>query len=207
MGCGSSLGRRPPYAPNMMKDLAVRLRHVRRGGLTALGCLLLLTISPGRALAHGDIQDSSPAKDTLVTKAPREVTLILAEPPAAGSDLTVTDGCGREVSGETTIERQVFSAAIAGGEPGRWSVKVRSISAVDGHLVRSGFTFEVEGTADCAADEDASDADEDGDETSSRPPIDNPGGGGSRFPVVPFAVGTVAVIALAVAIRRPWNKT
>lgn len=164
---------------------------------------------PGVALAHGDVRDSSPAARTRVTKPPEEVILILAEPAAKGSVLIVTDGCEREVSTAIAIRREIVETVIDGGEPGRWRVAVRSISAVDGHVVKEAFTFRVAGKKDCSPGDDAT-PDDDTDispDTSSRAPIDNPDPEGSSFPVVPFALGTVAVIAVAVAVRRPWNRS
>jgi methionine-rich copper-binding protein CopC len=166
---------------------------------------------PGTALAHGDVRDSSPAAGTRVTKPPQEVVVILAEPVSDGSTLVVTDGCEREVSGKVDIRRDILETPIEGGVPGRWMVSVRSISAVDGHAIKEAFTFRVQGKKDCSADEDDDvEPDDDTDispDTSSRAPIDNPDSGGTSFPVVPFALGAVAVIAIALAVRRPWNKS
>lgn len=166
---------------------------------------------PGTALAHGDVRDSSPSAGTIVTKPPQEVVVILAEPASDGSTVVVTDGCEREVSGKVDTRRNILQTPIEGGVPGRWMVSVRSISAVDGHVIKEAFTFRVDGKKDCAADEDDDvEPDDDTDvspDTSSRAPIDNPDSGGTSFPVVPFALGTVAVIAVALAVRQPWNKS
>ena len=174
--------------------------------LTLLAALMAL---PGVALAHGDIRDSSPAAGTLVTKPPKEVTLLLAEPAAEGSTVVVTDGCGREVSTTLDVRRGILETAIVDAQPGRWEVKLRSISAVDGHAIKEAFTFKVAGKKDCATEGGAniSPGTDISPDTSSRPPIDNPDEEGTSFPVVPFALGTVAVVAVAVAVRRPWDKS
>lgn len=184
-----------------------RIPLKRLSAATALAAVVLGL--SGTALAHGDVRDSSPAAGTVVTKPPREVVVILAEPASDGSTLVVTDGCEREVSGKVDTRRDILQTPIEGGAPGRWTVSVRSISAVDGHAIREAFTFRVDGKKDCSADEDDDVEPDDTDvspDTSSRAPIDNPDSEGTSFPVVPFALGTVAVIAVALAVRRPWNK-
>lgn len=175
---------------------------------TVIALVAALAALPTAAWAHGDIRDSSPAAGTRVTKPPEEVVLILAEPAAEGSTVVVTDGCEREVSGLLDIRRDILETPISGGEPGRWLVNLRSISAVDGHVIKEAFTFNVVGKKDCTAGE-GDDIEPETDispDTSSRAPIENPDQDTS-FPVVPFALGTVAVIAVALAVRRPWDKS
>jgi methionine-rich copper-binding protein CopC len=189
-------------------------KMTRRNALRPLPALVAATFAlllglPSTALAHGDIRDSSPAAGTEVTKPPAEVTLLLAEPVAQGSTVEVTDGCEREVSGDLKLTREVVETPIAGGEPGRWLVRLRSISAVDGHAIKEAFTFKVSGKKDCTP-EDGDDVEPDTDispDTSSRAPIVNPDEEDSSFPVVAFALGTVAVVAVALAVRRPWDKS
>lgn len=158
------------------------------------------------AWAHGDIQDSSPAKGTRVAEPPQEVTLILAEPAAEGSSVEVTDGCDLEVSRAVEIERQILTVGVEGGQPGSWTVDLRSISAVDGHLVKESFSFKVAGKKDCSAlaDPEAGDGEEEdiaGNQTSSRPPIDNPDQP-TGPPILPFLIATIVIVGAAVALRR-----
>lgn len=158
------------------------------------------------AWGHGDIQSASPEDGARVRRPPREVALVLAEPPAAGSSLVVTDGCNEKVSGVPVADGDNYSVAVEGGRPGRWSVKLRSISSVDGHVIKAGYSFTVAGKKDCSTEPSPRD-DETGDtNTSSRAPIANPDDEGSGFPVVPFALGTVALVGIAVALRRPNSK-
>ncbi len=164
---------------------------------------MLGVLTASGALGHGAIRDSSPAAGTVVTKAPKEVTLILAEPAGPGSTLVVLDGCGVEVSRGESIQRELYSTAIDGGQPGTWKVRMRSISAVDGHAVTAQFSFKVAGSNDCTSAFDAADDAI----TSSRPPIDNPDDGGTSFPIAAFAAGTLIVVGLALAIRRPWSRS
>lgn len=175
--------------------------------LAMLALIAALSAVPGAAFAHGDIRDSSPSAGTLVTRPPKEVVLILAEPAAQGSRVVVTDGCEREVSGGLDIRREIVTTAITDGQPGRWLVDLRSISAVDGHAIKEAFTFNVEGKKDCTNDDDSDDDTDVSPDTSSRGPIVNPDEEGTSFPVVAFALGTVAVVAVALAVRRPWDKS
>lgn len=175
------------------------------GTALAVG-LVVLAAAP--AVAHGDITSSRPEAGARVRRPPQQVRLVLAEPPAQGSDLTVIDPCGEEVSGDPRRDGDNFAVAVDGGSPGRWRVQLRSISAVDGHVISDRFSFRVAGKRDCSPDEEPT---EDGEGTddepdiSSRPPIENDEQG-SGFPVIPFALGTIAVIGVAVALRAPWNK-
>lgn len=185
-------------------------RRIPLERLSAVIVAAVVVLSPaGSAHAHGDIREAAPKAGSRVTEPPQEVVVALAEPAAEGSTLVVTDGCGQEVSGAIAIRRDVVEVPIEGGEPGRWKVSLRSISSVDGHLVKETFSFKVAGRKDCSQEGDG-EADEGTDispDTSSRPPIENPDSGGTSFPIVPFALGTVAVIAVAVAVRGPWNKS
>lgn len=134
--------------------------------------------------------------------------MILAEPAASGSTVVVTDGCEREVSSDALdVKREILTAPINEGEPGRWSVNVRSISAVDGHAIKEAFTFRVAGQKDCSQEDDVEPETDISPDTSSREPIENPDQEGTSFPVVPFALGTIAVVAVALAVRRPWDKS
>lgn len=161
------------------------------------------------ASGHGNITSSSPQAGARVNSAPRLVRLVLAEAPAAGSSLTVIDGCGDAVSGEPQRDGENFTVAIEGGRPGGWQVRLRSISSVDGHAIKERFAFRVAGNRDCSEEdvEDPSGTDDPDDDvaTSSRPPIENDDG--SDFPVVAFALGTVAVVGVAIALRGPRKKS
>lgn len=158
------------------------------------------------ALAHAGLTDSSPAAGTAVTKPPKEVTALLAEPADQASRLVITDGCGREVSGTPDIRRGLVETPIAGGEPGRWSVRLRSVSAVDGHVIEEAFAFRVLGKKGCAAEDDISPDADISPDTSSRAPIVNPDQDSSSLPVIPIALGAVAVGAVALAVWRPWDR-
>lgn len=176
--------------------------RTRRSGI-ALAVFALLVLPSAPAWAHGDIRSAHPAQGSTVGQPPREVSVHLAEPAAKGSALVVTDGCDREVGGEVQIDGEMLTLPIEDGRPGRWTVKVRSISSVDGHLVRQSFTFKVRGSKDCSA-EPSPDDDGDVELGDPQPPLENDE---TSFPIVPFALGTVVVIALAIALRRSTNKS
>lgn len=172
-------------------------------GVALVASLVVLSAAP--AAGHGDITSSRPEAGARLNRAPQQVRLVLAEPPAQGSDVTVVDPCGDEVSGEPQRDGETISVSVDGGRPGRWRVQLRSISSVDGHVISDRFAFRVAGKRDCSPDENAAGPDDNADEEaddeiSSRPPIENDDPG-SGFPVVPFALGTVVVVGIAVALR------
>lgn len=177
---------------------------------SAVVVMAFLVALAGPAAAHGDIASSTPEAGGSVKMAPRRVSLVLAEAPAKGSTVTVTDGCGDEVSGPPQLKGETISVAVDGGRPGRWKVELRSISAVDGHAISDHISFRVGGERDCSGEVEPEPDDpedpEDNPTTSSRPPIENDDGG-SDFPVVPFVLGTVAVVGIAVALRGPRKKS
>ena len=170
------------------------------------GAVVLLSVFvTGPAGAHGDIVSSTPQADAQVKRAPRQVSLVLAEAPAAGSSLKVVDGCGDTVSGDPRRDGENFTVAIDGGRPGGWKVQLRSISSVDGHVISERFNFRVAGERDCSQKPDRPKETDDID-TSSRPPIENDDED-SGFPIVPFALGTIAVVGVAVALRGGSRKS
>ena len=123
---------------------ASRLRSGVRIVIVGL-TLTLGAVWAAPARAHGDIRSASPEEGSKLRRPPREVALVLAEPPAAGSSLVVTDGCKDKVSGEPVTHGDNYSVAIEDGRPGRWAVKLRSISSVDGHVIKAGYSFTVAG--------------------------------------------------------------
>ena len=175
--------------------------------LLTLTVALLLGLPAVAAWAHGDIESAHPAQGSKMAQPPREVSVHLAEPPAQGSTLVVTDGCKEEVGGEPQIDGEMFTVPIDEGRPGRWNVKVRSISSVDGHLVRESFSFTVRGKKDCSSEKSPGEDDDPDDEVElgdPQPPLENDE---TSFPIVPFALGTVVLIALAIALRRSGKNS
>jgi methionine-rich copper-binding protein CopC len=168
------------------------------------GAAVALSIS-APALGHADVEEMTPSANSRARKPPRDVMLVLAEPPGPGSTLQVTDGCRANVVEDVVADEgeSMLSAALARGEPGRWRVRFQSISAVDGHLVRGGFKFTVAGKHKCGAGKNkgdggsnrqgpqAGDLRRDSDESES-----------SSLPVVPLALGTAALVGIALVARR-----
>jgi methionine-rich copper-binding protein CopC len=161
---------------------------------------LLTAGSP--AYAHGDIQASDPAPRSTVRRAPKSVAITFTEAPTAQAVLEVTDGCKREVGQGVDVAEATATVRVGDAQPGRWQVSYRVISAVDGHLTRGGYAFTVAGEKDCTPDEKPA-KDPGDDPTRAAPPIDEedePEGSGA--PVVPIAIGAVALIAVALIVRR-----
>ena len=168
--------------------------------LTAGGVIALSVGAP--AWGHADVKEVTPHANSRVGKPPREVKLVLAEPPGPGSTLQVRDGCRTNVVEDVAAdeEQSVLSGVLARGKPGRWRVRFESVSAVDGHFVRGGFKFTVAGKHRCREKGGRGDG---GSNRQSRP---NAGPGGnsdtSSLPVVPLALGTAALVGIALVARR-----
>lgn len=187
-----------------MPFLASIQRPARRLCLVGGSVAVLALAWPPAAQAHGDVESSVPSSGSRLRRLPDSVSVRLAEPPAPGSDLVVVDGCGQTVSDRAAVvATSNLVVPVSGGEPGRWNVKVRSLSSVDGHVVREAFTFTVGGTKDCPAGGstkgNGSNSDDQVQLGDPRPPIENED---ASFPLVPVAVGIVVLIGLAVALRR-----
>src|SRR5436309_14080000 len=63
--------------------------------------------------------------------------------------LKVSDGCGGEVVKTAGASDDDVKAALMSGQPGKWDVRWRIISADDGHVTRGSFSFAVAGKPDC----------------------------------------------------------
>lgn len=166
--------------------------------LTVLG----VTTLAAPAGAHGEIQGTDPEPQSRVRRAPRSVAVTFTEAPTAQAVLKVTDGCKRDVGQGVDVTDATATVQVATGQPGKWKVSYRVISALDGHLTRGGYTFTVAGKRDCTPDEKPTDDPGDG-STEAAPPeedVDEPGGSGA--PVVPIALGAAALIAIALVVRR-----
>ena len=172
---------------------------VRKGSTVAL--LLILSI-PGHAWAHGDLRGTDPEDGSRLQKPPRTVALTLTEAPARGSVLTVKDGCRRKAPGEVFIDGNDLAYSVSGGEPGAWRATYRAISAEDGHLTQGGISFTVAGKKDCSKEPDDSPTDQIGGGAETRVNAPDQGDEGSSFPIVPFAIGTLVVVAAAFLLRR-----
>ena len=180
---------------------------------SAVRCLVVVTAGVAVALSisapawgHADVEEMTPAANSKVAKPPREVMLVLVEPPGPGSTLQVRDGCRANVVDDVVADEgdSMLSAALTRGEPGRWKVRFQSISATDGHLVRGTFKFTVAGKHQCGEPKKNSGArgsnrqgPQAGDSRGDSDESD-----GSSLPVVPLALGTAALVGVALVARR-----
>ncbi|MDQ4125674.1 MAG: copper resistance protein CopC, partial [Actinomycetota bacterium] len=145
------------------------------------------------AFAHAERSGSTPKEGAAVAAPPEALNITFTEPPTGDAVVEVIDGCRREVVADVEVQNFEITAALAGGQPGRWTVRTNVISGVDGHNTRDQWTFRVRGEADCTAAEttapDATGDEEDG------------GGGGGALPLLLVAGGTVALVVVALLLR------
>ena len=186
---------------------------MRRVGLCAVFAVAILCLGTGAAWAHGDIVKTDPKKNTEIAM-PKVVSVTLSEAPVPQSKLAVTDGCGRDVTEDVSVQDDTLQASIGDAQPGKWKAAYRVVSAVDGHPTEDNWSFTVEGTADCdgeteevAPTDDPSPVPTDtADETSSAAGDDSGTTNASdteesSFPVVPVVIGGVALVAVAAFVR------
>lgn len=159
----------------------------RPGALLMLGITMMLAQAT-TAWAHAALQGSDPEQGARLDEAPPSVIVNYAEPPTKASVFQVFDGCNSGVASDVTVLNDTIEATIDEGQPGIWRVEWRVISAVDGHLTTDGVSFRVAGEPDCTdvAVDDSAD--------------DQPGTEGG-LPLVPLAIATVVVVALATVVR------
>ena len=170
-----------------------------RNALVVLGVALFIGLVPAAAIAHGDLQGTTPEDGATLGSRPKEVAIVFTEPPTNDSRFEVLDGCGDDVFAGESGQGAERRLAVDGGEPGKWKVTYRVISAEDGHFSKGGFGFRVEGRRDCSEDRvgnpgprETSDVDPDDDLASDEE---------ASFPVVPILLAGGAVILLALGAR------
>lgn len=164
--------------------------------LVALAMLVAVAVA-GPAHAHGDLRSSDPNAGARLQAPPSVVELDLAEPPTADSRFVVIDGCRDEVAVDFGRDGSRVTLPVAGGQPGRWRVEYRVISAVDGHLVRGDFAFRVAGQRDCSEPAASPEPAETDDEVAAPP-----GEEGGSGPLVPLVAVGGGIVALAFVIRK-----
>jgi methionine-rich copper-binding protein CopC len=169
--------------------------------LIVIAAVLGLGAVAAPAHAHGEIQGTDPGARSTVGRAPRSVAVTFTEAPTAQAVLEVTDGCKRDVAQAVDVTDATATVRLASGRPGKWRVSYRVISALDGHLTKGDYTFTVAGKKDCTPDEKPTDDPGDG-PTQAAPPDDEEDAEGSGAPVVPIALGAIALVAVALIVRR-----
>lgn len=167
----------------------------------ALGVVVAAAAPAG---AHGDIQATDPAAKATVRRAPRSVAITFTEAPTAQAVLNVTDGCKRDVGQGVEVAGATATVRVATGQPGKWQVSYRVVSSLDGHQTQGRYAFTVAGKKDCTPDEDPTDDPGDGPTQAAPGDTDETGdtGDSSGAPVIPIALGAVALVAVALVVRR-----
>ncbi len=109
-----------------------------RRWLVCAGLLLVAGLGAGIAPAsgHGILQGASPSPDALLTAPPSQITLSFTETAdPAFTSVTVVDQQGRRVSAASRLsaDGRRVTASLAGLSRGKYTVRWRVLSAVDGH--------------------------------------------------------------------------
>jgi methionine-rich copper-binding protein CopC len=162
--------------------------------------VLTLGLAGSGASAHGLLESSDPRAGSTVRTVPKSVSVALTEAPGPGTSAAVSDGCDRDVEAGLQREENVLKIGIGDAQPGRWKVRFRVVSAVDGHATRGNFGFKVRGKADCSQptpDDSPEDQVGGGEDTQ----IANDQEDESEFPVIPFAIGSLVIVGVAFLIR------
>lgn len=178
------------------------------GAMGVLGALLM----SGPAHAHGELQGTNPKDGATLGRAPGSVTITLTEAPTADAQLKVFDGCKRDVAADVGVDASDLAARIDGGEPGKWRAAYRAVSSEDGHFTKGSISFTVKGKRDCTPDKPAKNNDNNGDNGSgdgdgpTRAAGDEEGDEGGDIPVVPIALGTGGLLAIAIVVRMTAGR-
>ena len=154
--------------------------------------VLLVIALTGVALAHAERQSSRPDEGKQLGKPPLHLYVNFSEPPTGDSTITVLDGCGNAVVADFEVTDRTIHANLDPGQPGTWNVRTQVVSGLDGHPTRDRWSFEVDGTRDCAAPPPEADDTGESDEED---------GGGVGAAALLAAGAAVVLIGIAAAIR------
>jgi len=154
--------------------------------MVAAGVLL----SAATASAHAEFLDSEPKGGAKLDQAPTRVVIDFSEPPVSAREVVVQDGCRNDVVASAEVEDKQAVAELADGEPGRWRVIYRVVSAVDGHPTDGGFSFRVVDSPDCSATD------------ATPPPREERDGGGGSTIIIGIGAATVLLVGAALVLRR-----
>ena len=189
--------------PMLSSSLRVMPRRKLPGRLAAVVVLLAL-VAPGPALAHGELLSTKPEKNSTVAKPPGHLIIEFTEAPTKQSLVKVRDGCGDEVVDQLAFEDRKAHVFLTKAQPGKWKVSYDVVSAVDGHPSKGSYALTVEGKADCSSPKGDPKDDSGNGGTGPGPGAagDPEGSDESSFPVVPVVIGTLALVAVALIVRR-----
>jgi methionine-rich copper-binding protein CopC len=122
-------------------------RRLLPGKLTIMALSLLLGAAPLQALAHAKLVKSDPARRAVLKQPPAQVRLWfneIIEP--SFSTLKVLDASGKAVTERAAhvspSDNRLLVLELPGLAEGKYDVAFEVLS-VDGHTVKSGFTFTV----------------------------------------------------------------
>jgi methionine-rich copper-binding protein CopC len=166
-----------------------------------IAALVALMAMPATAFAHAELETAEPEVDSTVDQAPTEIRMTMSEEVAAGSRVTVTDGCKDEVGGRVARSGNEMTIPVTGGRPGRWNVEFSAVSADDGHAESGSYSFVVSGKKDCSDESTETPDEPEPSIGDGGTPIENDDEG-SSFPVVPLLIGTVVLVGGAFLLRR-----
>lgn len=109
----------------------------------------------GPAFGHASYESSEPPDQGTVSSPPSEVTANFSEPLAeGGSYMDVTDPCGRDVGGETSITADSMTVQMSGSAKGEYIVRWRANSSIDTHTTTGEFTFTSTGGEPCPREDE-----------------------------------------------------
>lgn len=160
----------------------------------AVTVFVALLAQTGPAAAHAERSASTPKEGAAVAAPPKSLEITFTEPPTGDAVVEVVDGCKRDVVADVEVQNFEITAALAEGQPGRWTVQTNVISGVDGHNTRDRWTFQVRGEPDCSAAESAPPDRAAGDD-------DDEGGGSSSLPLLLIVGATVALVVVGLLLR------
>jgi copper resistance protein C len=172
----------------------------------AAAALFVLLVS-GPAGAHGELEKTQPAEGAVLKQPPGHVTITLTEAPAEGAVLRVVDGCKNNLVPEPLISERSLHSPLDDGQPGRWKVSYRVVSAEDGHLTKGSYTFQVKGNKDCSADEPEADTGDEVGPASTPITAEDTGSDDGGFPILPVGLGAAVVLVAAIAIRVTSDRS
>ena len=181
-----------------------------RRTLLALVAMMCVTVVGPVAYGHGEKESTKPEQGAHLKKPPKHVYVNLTEAPSQDSSMTVTDGCRRDVVATVESVERTLHATLDAGEPGKWVVKYKIVSAEDGHPSRDDFSFHVGGRKDCTeeqAEDKEGEANGQGDDADPAlgSGADNAGESSSSVPLF-IGLGAVALIGAAFGIRLASKK-